>query len=233
MGFFWVLLFSVVTMAQTSQSNRPPADQEGPSDSALIRALVTRNEHYARQLLDSGASPNQKDRFGATPLAVTILLHNSDFAEVLIQKGADVNLVEDHKGTSPLMTAARYCDMKTAKLLLERGAVVNHRDENGETALGSAADACKDGDMLKLLIAHGAQINVKTDLGRTPLIEASFNGNEPAVRELVQAGADLNIKDNDGATAQSSACGRLIGREQSHDKICAFLRNVGSQGATN
>jgi ankyrin repeat protein len=160
-----------------------------------------------------------------TPLITAISLHKSDFAELLVQKGADVELTADN-GESPVMTAAWHCDTEITRLLLEHGAKVNHNDRDGQTALGSAADACRSADMIKLLIAYGAQVNAKTNRGRTPLIIAAFNGNELAVRELVQADADLNAKDAEGDTAESSACERAIGRTENHDRICTFLRET-------
>jgi len=218
-----VLFISSLNLsAQAPAARRAPADQEGPSDSPLIRALEQRDLAHIRELLQSGASANQKDRFGMTPLAVAISLHNSDFAELLVLKGADVELTADN-GASPLMTAAWYCDLGTARILLEHGAKVNHSDRDGETALGSAADACRSADMIKLLVASRAQVNAKTNRARTPLIIAAFNGNESAVRELVQAGADPNAKDARGDTAESSACERQVGRTENQDRICTLL----------
>jgi ankyrin repeat protein len=223
-----IVVLSSCSLTQSKPSSGSPAvaDPEGPSDSPLIQALAEGNEIRVRQLLDAGESPNRKDRLGTTPLRAAIVLHHPDLAELLVERGADVNETSDDKNAFPLMTAAWYCDLSTAKILLDRGAKVAHQSADGETPLGSAADACRNADMIKLLIAHGAEINSKTNRGRTPLIIAAFSGNEPAVRELVQAGADLNAKDVEGKTAESSACGRAIGRTENHDRICKFLRET-------
>lgn len=219
-----LLLLGSSALAQKLTPNIPP-DQEGLSDSPLIEALQLRDQTRVRRLLDAGASPNGKDRFGSTPLGTAIALHHSDFAELLVERGADVNLAEG-RDTSPLMVAAWYCDLRVAKFLLEHGAIVRHVNQDAETALESAAEHCENGEMVKLLVVFGSHVNATDELGDTPLIHAAFNGNEAAVRELVQAGADLTVKNKDGETAESSACGRGIGRKEGHDKVCSFLREV-------
>jgi ankyrin repeat protein len=170
-----------------------PPDDEGPSDSPLIDALARRDQVRAQKLLDAGASPNGKDRFGSTPLGTAIALHLPDLAALLVARGADVNLSEGGD-TSPLMAAAWYCDLRVAKFLLEHGAIVGHVSQDGDTALESAAEHCENGEMVKLLVVFGSHVNATDKLGDTPLIHAAFNGNEAAVRELVRAGADLTVK---------------------------------------
>jgi uncharacterized protein len=223
-GFLISIAFGLRLYAQNSSSVLN-ADKEGPSNSSLIRAIVQGDLIQARKLVERGFPPNVKDQFGGTPLGVAITTHHSDFVQFLIERGADVNLA-DRRNTSPLMSAAFECDTETAKYLLQHGATPDHQDQVGETPLSFAADACNNPDMIKLLLAFGARTDTRNEYGDTPLIEAAFSGNAAIVRELIQSGADLAAKNNQGETAETKACERQVGRNEGHDKVCSFIRAV-------
>ena len=84
-------------------------------------------------------------------------------AEVLINNGADVNIITN-SGLTPLHVAALVCNVAVANLLLENGADVHATDQYGFTPL---MKACQNGlnphdrqEMVQLLIKWGA--NPKT-----------------------------------------------------------------------
>ena len=59
---------------------------------------------------------------------------------------------------------------------------------------------------IKKYIASGADINIKEPMGgSTPLISAAVFNKPEAAKLLIDAGAKLNIKNNDGSTALHSA----------------------------
>ena len=53
---------------------------------------------------------------------------------ILIQAGADVNIV-DYKNSTPLILAAWYGHVKSVELLIQKGACVNSENSFGQTAL--------------------------------------------------------------------------------------------------
>jgi ankyrin repeat protein len=55
-------------------------------------------------------------------------------------------------------------------------------------------------EMIHLLLAKGAKVNVCDKDGRTPLMFAAF-GHSEAVRALIQAGADVQVKGSEEMTA--------------------------------
>jgi ankyrin repeat protein len=67
---------------------------------------------------------------------------------------------------------------------------VNQTDENGNTALMFAADKC-DRFTLKLLLAAGAKVGLRNKMNLTALQMSIYSG-EPAVEELILAGARLD-----------------------------------------
>ncbi len=87
-------------------------------------------------------------------------------------------------------------------MLIKGGANVHEKDNDGMTALHWAAVAHRP-DVIKPLIEGGAEVNAVDRFGYTPLQYAAtidFGDSSTAI-ELLQAGADPNIKDKDGKTA--------------------------------
>lgn len=94
-----------------------------------------------------------------------------------------------------LLSAAKNNDIEQVKQLLDQGADINSRDDYACTPLHIAASQNEDRgfDLLSLLLERGAKVNEKTgDMGETPLAEACCEGNYRCVKQLIQAGADVN-----------------------------------------
>jgi len=66
--------------------------------------------------------------------------------------------------------------------------------------------------------AAAIDLNHPSSTGKTPLISASWNGNPEVVRVLLAAGADKDLRNNDGKTALDWAI------DQKKDACAALLR---------
>lgn len=86
--------------------------------------------------------------------------------------------------------------------LIEQGASVNAGDRRGVTPLMLAC-LRDDPAFISPLLNAGAAVNVADGLGRTPLMAAaeSFRNETIKVRLLLEAGADVTMRDNEGHTA--------------------------------
>ncbi|MFC1841790.1 ankyrin repeat domain-containing protein [Candidatus Dependentiae bacterium] len=190
-------------------------------DTPLHRAAFFGCDDLFLWLLENGAYEhiNTKNRFGYTPLHCAAIMGNDYIshdvnwglnicqrykiiATLLIQYGAKVNETNKH-GETPLHIAARKGRKKMAKLLLKYGANINARDNEGNTPLHIAATSYDfRKEIIEFLIKKGANINAKNDLGYTPVHRAAddaaqFKKYIPAVIQLLQHGADINIKNNE------------------------------------
>lgn len=104
---YFALLKLFVEHGAASCINHKKRTGETPLQSALLNSNTT----AALYLLDNGANPNSKDRYGLTPLHNLSLLYKGTpdqtikLAQKLIDKGADIN-AQDNEGITPLYLAA-------------------------------------------------------------------------------------------------------------------------------
>ncbi len=114
-----------------------------------------------------------------------------------LEKGVDINALEDESEATALMLACHYNNLKLASWLLEKGANIELTDSTGCTAMHYACFADEEYDpeeMIKLLLKHGADINAPDAEGMTPLMFSCTMGKMVAVRALVKQGADVNLR---------------------------------------
>lgn len=94
------------------------------------------------------------------------------------------------------------------KRFLISGANPNISDENGLFPIIEAA-SINDFDIIKLLMQYGANPNAKPEFGREDapaLFHLCSNGNEEAVKFLLDNGADVDITDDHGNTSLIHTC---------------------------
>src|SRR5581483_10103637 len=93
---------------------------------------------------------------GFTPLHLAIFGDQPEAARLLIEHGADLNVVSraSFAQVPPLGTAAFVRSVELTQLLLERGADVNARSSGGLTALDTAY-ANDDVPLIRLLESRG------------------------------------------------------------------------------
>lgn len=102
-------------------------------------------------------------------------------------------------GENALFTAS---DTATIKLLLDAGTPVNHKKYLGRTALMSRV-ALEESfkNILPLFLAAKADLNIQDEFGDTVAIRAVMFENQTGLKALIDAGADLSIRNAQGKTA--------------------------------
>ena len=121
----------------------------------------------------------------------------------LISQKADLKATMDKTGETALHLAARWARADTAKLLLDAGddAIANAQDHTGRTPLHAAVAADAQGVFHILLKNRYTTLDAKTYDGTTPLMLAVRMAIEGVPEALMEAGADVNIADENGKTA--------------------------------
>ena len=170
-------------------------------ESPLHLAFYHRNYEFVKLLLKYGANPNHQVNdeygYGGTLLHEASLYENLSVAKILLEHGADVNALDNHKQT-PLHRVIIDPKSKVIRELLRSGANVNLKDSDGDTPLHKAAfDKTMPEDLFQDMLKQSNDLNVNDSEGKTPLHIASENGCESSVKNLLQYGADANVRDFD------------------------------------
>jgi ankyrin repeat protein len=169
---------------------------------ALLREATYGNVSSVRALLAQKADPNVRDARGYTPLIRAALRGHRAVADELLAHGAAVN-AQDREGYTALMRAAWRGYTETVTLLLQHGADPNLRTQQDFTALHLAAWGGFTATVRALLVTH-PDVNVQDRAphqGYTALLRAAAEGNTEIVRLLLTAGARVDLKTSEGATA--------------------------------
>ena len=116
-----------------------PVDNSALKDTALMSSV--RRPEITRLLLDSGAKVNAQNAFGKTALMYAIQYGSFEAVELLIERGADMNLATRNPppfgdcgisisvgGRTPLMYAAWHASPEVKEFLLKHGAKPETKD---------------------------------------------------------------------------------------------------------
>jgi len=195
-----VLLEARADIAAKSQAGQTP----------LHLAAAHGHREMARALLEARADITAKSKLGSTPLhfaagngpRTPFRSHApAEVADVLLEARADIT-AKNNDGWTPLDFATR----------IGNGGVVALLEEAKKAASEKAAAAEKMRKVLMFIAAVALLVVLATEAikiarARGPLHWAAQNGHLAVSRMLVQAGADLTAKNQDGRTALDVAKG--------------------------
>ncbi len=170
----------------------------------LFKAIREKNAAKVQQILESGAKINRIGWEGRTALMLATSDGNSEIVSLLINKGADLNQLNNIFGWTALIKAASDGNSEIITLLVDSGADLNQPSKWDRTALMEAAKAGHL-EIVKLLINMGTDLNQKTKDGWTLLMSAADGGNSEIFNLLINNEADLHQKTKDGWTILMSA----------------------------
>ena len=140
--------------------------------------------------------------------------------EVLIQRGANVNLC-DTKRQSPLWMTCQLGNESMAQLLINKGADVNLCDEKGYSPLFIA---CLNGheSTAMVLLNNNANVNICVQNGVSPLLAACDYGYKGIAECLLNKGAMVNLSSEKGLSPLLVAC------KNGHENIVQLLLSHGA-----
>jgi ankyrin repeat protein len=162
----------------------------------------------AKYLVDAGASLNMADPEEVSPLLLAVLNGHYDLAAYLIQKGANAGKW-DWYGRTPLYAAV---DMNT----IPRGGRPDRPSLDTTTSLQIIEQLLVAGanpnPQLKLAppfrnIGNDRGLDGTLTIGTTPLLRAAKALDAPAIRLLLEKGADLSLTNTRGITPVMAAAG--------------------------
>jgi ankyrin repeat protein len=145
-----------------------------------------------KALLAHKADPNTRDENGMVPILYAMKAGSSALADALLAAGADINAT-DKEGLTALHYAVRSGNEALVARLLQQGFKVDQ--EGWLTPLNQASNP----RIAEMLIQAGARVNTVDEYSYTPLARACSRNDDVAI-VLLAAGANPNVRDNDGDT---------------------------------
>lgn len=132
------------------------------------QAVVGNDVVSVERYLDEGI--DIEHRFIGLQTALHLAIGNgaSEVSWLLIQKGADVNVVDNEQETPLLMASKKSGMTVTLSMLIDSDADIDARNKDGSTAL-MLASLLGNFKAAKLLVKAGANLHVFNQKGRSPL----------------------------------------------------------------
>ncbi len=180
---------------------------------ADVNARTKETPPFRNHLLEITGSLEWVDFTGQTPFLTAALAGDVTVMKLLLRHGADP-LIGTFQGTSPLMAAAGV-----------NWVVAQTWTEGPEQLL----------EAVKLCQSLGMDVNQANSMGITALHGAANRGSDDIIRFLVEKGADLTARDNEGRSALDWASGVFLATHPPEPKpasialITALLRERGKE----
>ena len=162
-----------------------------------FKAVQFDDVNTVRALLQRGFDPNTVNPAGLSGLMLAVKEPSLKVAQLLLSWPKVKAEVRNDKDESVLMLAALKGYLPLVKRLVELDADVN---KPGWTPLHYAASTGQVA-VIEFLLENSAYIDAESPNGSTPLMMAALYGSPESVKLLIQAGADLNVKNQLGLTA--------------------------------
>uniref|UniRef100_A0A7S0SLN4 Ankyrin repeat domain-containing protein n=1 Tax=Mantoniella antarctica TaxID=81844 RepID=A0A7S0SLN4_9CHLO len=182
-----------------SEESKNTAELEAQfAGAGLFMAAQNGEIENVRKQIEAGVDPNSKMNDGLTPLFMAVANKRIDMANLLLDKGADVDCTLNDSHATPLCLAAQHGDMPFVKLLLDRGADPRVVMKGGIGAFFLAVQG-PSLEVAALFLEKGADVNCQMEsTGATPLIVAALKNKLEAVELLLSRGADAGVHLRDG-----------------------------------
>jgi TonB family protein len=200
-------------------------------DEQLLEASVGSSNYIERatRLLKHGANVNARAKdSGDTPLYLAARNGLADLVDLLLSRGADVN-VANRAGETPLFGAVLSKNRSIVNAIVLKGANVKAQRTDGVSPLMLAAWADPTGDIATLLLSAGADTGTRSKDGDTALTwaVARETGGGELVRVLLGKGVDVNAVNNFGNTAL------MIAASWGNSDLVRILLGSGADSSTS
>lgn len=147
--------------------------------SALMRAVVNRDDAMALKLLGLGADPNHTDDFQESAYLRSSAEGMIAVLRSSIEHGADLEAT-NHMGSTALSVASENGRVESVRVLLQHDIDINHVNDLGWTALHEAVVLGQGSSnylsVVRLLMLGGADPTIKDRTGKDTLELASERG---------------------------------------------------------
>jgi ankyrin repeat protein len=199
----WGLFMSIQFSNSYSQDN-------------YFKAIEKGNLELFNKELSEGMDINyQRKKDQLSPLLLASITGKTEFVKVLLEKGANLELVDNNDKTA-LLCAINQNHLDIAVMLMSNGAKTSVKNISGYSALhyccktNNTKNKDKHDIQMKImseLISSGVSVNDVTNNGTSPFLIACENGDLEIIEFLIKKNADINKK---SAIGLSPLCHAVI-----------------------
>ena len=218
---------SALTLALALGFAVPSLANDGTT--ALHLAVYHEDLPKAQELIENGANPNARNRYGVTPLALACENANPRLVKLLLGAGADPNS-KSPGNVTPLLAAAKTGSPEAVSALLAAGAKVSDSDSMKQTPLMWAA-AEGHPTTARVLLDAGADPLRTLKSGFSPWFFAARNGRSDVTRVFLEAGllneAMFPEHSNNRAARQGTSA-LVLAIENGHFELARVLLRAGA-----
>ena len=176
------------------------SDLEKPFESGVLLAFKTEDVDLIKLMINSGSDINKLDDNSYSPLALAAKNKYKEVFELLLQKGADPNQSSSNPVAIPLDIVIGLDDPELLDLMFKHGLKAKP-----DAVLISAVSDGKF-TVIPTLLKNGAKPNIKNSLEQPVLWLVVGKDSIDAAKILIEAGAELEVKDKEkGLTPLSIA----------------------------
>eukprot|EP01084_Bolivina_argentea_P018415 34291_1 len=173
--------------------------QDKNGKGALIFAIIEGNLEVLKLLIENGANINITDKHGITPLMAAVLSRQINCVKMLVEHNANVNL-KNKVGATALMHSLDKGYNEITKIIMQSSDIDLSITDNFDRHALLIAIAFGNIECTKLFIKRGVNVDWKASKGLNALQLSIWKGYTNIVEWLIQANADINIKNDLGAT---------------------------------
>ncbi|KAI9143598.1 ankyrin repeat-containing domain protein [Paraphysoderma sedebokerense] len=174
---------------------------------AFLYAVANGRLEIVKLLIKSGIDVNMKNQYGWTALMLASYYNHLNIVKLLLEHPAIAVDMANEFGFTALMFAVQQQNTQIATALLAAGCNVNLRQGRGSMDALMISCHQRHQQLVHLLLQHGAECNAQCKLnGWTPLMYAAVKrGGADVVKMLIKHGADLQLRNWNGKTAEDVA----------------------------
>jgi ankyrin repeat protein len=159
--------------------------QRSPAASSLEQAITRAHSDTIMSLIPHGVDINARNIRGHAPIHLATAMDNSDVVQLLLENGADVNVVGTDSGCTSLHYAASFGYVNLCELLVRYGADTDAQTVKLETPLHLAI-ANGHREVVEILLKYSARLDIRDKNGMTPLQQAENIKNREIVTLIKQ-----------------------------------------------